>query len=145
MKMIIKDFLDFIKTIDIKAIKNLFNIKIKLNGKKIENPGKKSININGDGNTNNQITNNYYNNKHNNKHKTESFKITNADITNGYIDLAQTPIADSLILFYDGLTEPMATGINPKDGFYTLLEKRIVFNDSKDLYVGASIDAKYTY
>jgi len=73
------------------------------------------------------------------------FLISNTDITNGYIDLVNTPSND-IILFYDGLEEPKATGLNPSDGFWTISTNRLTFNNpTKDLYEGAKINVKYTY
>jgi len=79
--------------------------------------------------------------------KTDKFVITNTDITNWYIDLSKTPLLTRHItLYYDGLEEWPAIGINPNDGMRTLLFARITFNDViHDLYVWAKLDIKYSY
>jgi len=76
----------------------------------------------------------------------ETFEIDSSIISDEYIDLTNTPSEGSVILFYDGLEEFVATGTNPEDGLYTVDGNRITFNDiTNDLYVGARIDVKYKY
>ena len=76
---------------------------------------------------------------------TDVFLISNIDIINGYIDLTNTP-GNDIILFYDGIEEPLATDTGTNDGMWLITGQRISFNNpTKDLYEGARIDVKYTY
>jgi len=76
----------------------------------------------------------------------ESFTITALNITNGYIDLVNIPETHSQLVFLNGHFQPVATGFNPNDGFYTITTNRITFNDpSNDLGVGDDVSVKYKY
>ena len=70
--------------------------------------------------------------------QTDIFTITATDISNGFIDLSQTPKIGTETLYYDGLEEDESV-------FYTIATNRITFIDVSDIYIGAKITIKYSY